>query len=430
MTSNKNKYISIAFFIILVISVSLFSNHLHIKNRISSNVYFKDINLGGKSYREAEEILNTLPFTFLGPEGEVISLPLNKMGIYLHNTQIIQTGFHLSTSRPWFKDLFTVRKEKVFVPFQYHMDEELLSQSVDFVIEHFSRQPENAYVKAGNDNQVKMVPERFGYQFNHGDIQRAIVENLAQLDSPFIINIPVDKKTPPPITVSTLEERGIRNLMTSFSTKFDPTLTTRVHNIKLAAATINNHFLAPGEVFSCNRTIGNPTSKKGYQAANVIVGGKLVPGIGGGLCQISSTLYNAALLANLEILERHSHQLTVPYIDPGRDATVSYPYKDLSFRNNKNYYILITAGVDKDELTIRLFGQPLDERVEIKTNKLDTYPPPPIQSNPDSQDKIIGYPGYLVEVWKTVYRGDRKVEEKKISVDKYAPFHMKQGPGH
>ncbi|MEN6462403.1 MAG: VanW family protein [Syntrophomonas sp.] len=430
MMSNKNKYISIAFFIIFFIIIFLLINHLYLKNRISSNVYFKDINLGGKSYSEAEEILNTLPLTFLGPEGEVISLPLNKMGINLNNTQIIQTGFHLSTFKPWFKDLFTVRKEKVFVPFQYQLDEELLSQNIDFLIEHFSRQPENAYVRVGNDNQVKMVPERFGYQFNHDDIQQAIVENLAQLDSPFIINIPVDKKTPPPITVSTLEDRGIRNLMISFSTKFDPTLTTRVHNIKLAAATINNYFLAPGEAFSYNRIIGNPTSKKGYQAANVIIGGELVPGIGGGLCQISSTLYNAALLANLEILERHSHQLTVPYIDPGRDATVSYPYKNLSFRNNKNHYILITAGVDKDELTIRLYGQPLDERVKIKTNRLETYPSPAIPSNPDNQDKIIGYPGYLVEVWKTVYRGGKIVQEKKISVDKYAPFHMKQGPGH
>lgn len=280
----------IALFIILVfISVILFLNHLYVKNRISSNVYFKDISLGGKSCQEAEEILNTLHFTFLGPEGDIIFIPLNKMGISLNNAQIIQTGYYLSPSKSLFHDHFPVREEKILVPFQYHLNRKLLSQSINSLIEHLSRDPKNAYVIVGNDNQADIVPERFGYQFDRDHIQQVIIENLAQLDSPLKINIPVAKKIPPPITISTLEDRGIKNLMICFSTKFDPTLTTRVHNIKLAAATINNYFLAPDEVFSCNSIIGNPTSKKGYQAANVIVGGELVPGIGGG--RLSSFLY-------------------------------------------------------------------------------------------------------------------------------------------
>ncbi|MDW7674434.1 MAG: VanW family protein [Bacillota bacterium] len=250
---------------------------------------------------------------------------------------------------------------------------------------------------------------------------------LGFISGVYFNNILIGGKETPKITVSSLTERHIEDLMISFSTNFDPTQSNRVHNIKLAARTLTNYLLPPGEVFSFNRVINDTTAEKGYKAAPIIVGGELVPGIGGGICQLSSTLYNAALLANLEILERHSHQLTVPYIEPGRDATISYPYKDLAFRNNKDHSVLITADVENDILLIKLFGQPLTERVEIKTKVLDIIMPPEkykleSELRPGEEKLIEGYPGFLVEVWKIVYRGEKKESEVKISVDRYAPY--------
>jgi len=426
MISVKNKSLLMILSLILgFIFTLLFLNYLYSTNRVGSGVYFKNIYLGGKSFKDVEEVLNTSHFTFVGPEGAEISIPLKDMGVNLDIKQIFDTGYQLSSARPSLQKYLT--KEKVFVPFQYQIDRELLSQSVDCLVKRFNKEPENAYLKLSNKNQVEIIPEKSGYRFNRNDIEQVIIENLAQSNSPLEIKIPFAKKIPPQITVSSLKEKGIKGLMISFTTKFDAALTNRVHNIKLAAATINNYLLAPGAIFSFNRIIGITTAEKGYKAANIIIGGELVPGIGGGLCQISSTLYNAALLTDLKILERHSHQLTVPYIDPGRDATVCYPYKDLSFSNSKDYYILITASVENDELTIRFFGQPLNKRVEIKTEVLETYPSP--QTLTSGEEEIKGYPGYLIEVWKIIYRGEKKEKEEKISVDKYAPFQIK-GSGH
>lgn len=413
------------FVILGSISIVILVDHLCSINRINSGVYLKDVHLGNNSLKQVEEKLHSAEFTFVGPDRQAISIPLREMGIELDCQQIFETGYQLSPSKGWFQSFLPLKKEKVFVPFRYHINRQLLSQSIDFVVGHFAREPQNAYFKVFDDKQVELMPEKFGYRFDHDDIEHAVLTNLAQLDTPLTIIVPFAEKTPPQVTASFLKEKGIRDLMISFSTGFDPTLTTRVHNIELAASKINNYLLEPGDVFSFNKTIGNPTAKKGYKLANVIVGNKLVPGIGGGICQISSTLYNAAVLADLEIVERYSHRLTVPYIDPGRDATVSYASKDLSFRNNKDHYILILAFVENEEFTIRLFGQPLDVRVEIKTNVLETYPPPKKSHSPKGV-VIEAYPGYLVEVWKTVYRGEKKEKEERISVDKYAPFEIEK----
>ncbi len=434
MAGKKSRRLNRYYILAGLISLLVIAGYLGGINRVSAGVFFKDIYLGGQTRQEVGATLHAARFTFIGPEGQAVSVPLKEMGIELDYEQIFQYGCQLSSGQPWFQKYFyflRIEREKVFVPFKYRIDEELLLQNIDLLVYKLSGKPENAYFKVDANGQAELIPERFGYSFNHDDIEQAIRENLAQAHSPLEIITPYAQKNAPRITISSLQEKGIEQLMTSFTTSFDATLETRVHNIRLASSRINNYLLEPGKVFSFNGLIGNATAGKGYKPANIIIGGQLVPGIGGGLCQISSTLYNAALLSNLEIVERHSHQLTVPYIEPGRDATVCYPYKDLSFRNNKDHHILITTEVVDDRLTIRFFGRPLNERVEITTRVLKTFPPPPgrkadSKSGQGTEDEMVGYPGYLVEVWKTVYRGDEKEAEVKLSVDRYSPFEMKK----
>ena len=237
------------------------------------------------------------------------------------------------------------------------------------------------------------------------------------------------------ITARLLRAQGITTLMSTFTTLFDLTKTNRVHNIELAASLINHYFLAPGAVLSLNDFYGETTAEKGYKEAPVIVGRELVPGFGGGLCQISSTFYNAALLAGLEIVERHNHDLTVPYIEPGRDATISYGARDLKVRNNTEHTIMIEAFVEGDALTFRVFGSPTGKKVEIETRKLAVYPPPEIIEidpalAPGEEEIDAGYPGYLVEVWLIV-SGEGRVESRtKISEDRYHPYPtiIRRGP--
>lgn len=140
-----------------------------------------------------------------------------------------------------------------------------------------------------------------------------------------------------------------------YTTYFDAAHLNRTENLRLAAKALDGKLLAPGERFSFNESVGERTVQAGYKEAMVIVGDAFVPGLGGGVCQVSSTLYNAVTLANLQIIERHPHSLPVDYVPPGHDATVSYPILDLKFRNNRKVPILIRSIVAENTLTFQLY---------------------------------------------------------------------------
>ncbi|MDI3298155.1 MAG: VanW family protein [Bacillota bacterium] len=130
----------------------------------------------------------------------------------------------------------------------------------------------------------------------------------------------------------------------------------RVHNIEVGAAAVDYFLVKPGEVFSFWRALGEPTRERGYLEAPVISGEAFVPGVGGGLCQLSSTLYNAVLDARLEVVERHGHSLAVDYVPPGRDATVAWDMLDFRFRNDSDGPILVRARIEGWQLHVWILG--------------------------------------------------------------------------
>lgn len=151
------------------------------------------------------------------------------------------------------------------------------------------------------------------------------------------------KITRPAITTDMLGEDAFPNVLASFSTRFDPSNKNRATNIDLAAKAINGTVLMPGERFSFNNVVGPTTASKGYLLAGAYSAGELVENYGGGICQVSSTVYNVVLYANLEIVERYNHSSVVSYLDPGRDATISYGSKDFKFLNSRKYAIKLNA---------------------------------------------------------------------------------------
>ncbi|HHW62028.1 MAG TPA: hypothetical protein GX404_09000 [Syntrophomonadaceae bacterium] len=128
----------------------------------------------------------------------------------------------------------------------------------------------------------------------------------------------------------------------------------RTKNIELSLKAIDGTVLPPGHVFSFNRVVGQRTAAKGYQYAPIFAGQQVVPGIGGGICQTSSTLYNAALIASLPILERHPHSMPVNYVPPGRDASISWGSADLKFKNNRPLPITIRATILQGYVVVTL----------------------------------------------------------------------------
>ncbi|MFY0542936.1 VanW family protein [Brevibacillus sp. H7] len=143
-----------------------------------------------------------------------------------------------------------------------------------------------------------------------------------------------------------------------YVTFFNPNNKNRSHNISLAAKAINNYVVMPGEIFSFNKVVGMRTKAKGYLQAPVIVKGELSEGIGGGICQVSSTLYNAVDHAGLHIVKRYSHSRHVPYVPPGRDATVSWYGPDFVFQNKYPYPVLIRARSQSGRMAVTIHSFP------------------------------------------------------------------------
>ena len=141
------------------------------------------------------------------------------------------------------------------------------------------------------------------------------------------------------------------DLLSTFSTKYAASNKNRTTNLILASNKINGTVLMPGEVFSYNKVVGKRTIAAGYKEAPIYVSGRVEDGLGGGICQITSTLYNAVVFANLEIVERSNHQFVPSYVGASRDATVVYGALDFKFKNNTDYTIIINVSDTETEVS-------------------------------------------------------------------------------
>ena len=171
----------------------------------------------------------------------------------------------------------------------------------------------------------------------------------------------------PKVTTNMLGRKAFPDLLAQFSTNYvnNPNRTT---NLKLAANKINGTVLLPGETFSYNKTVGERTIAAGYKDAAIYQNGQVVDGLGGGICQISTTLFNAVLFANLNIVELHNHQFVPSYVGAGRDATVVYGSKDFKFKNSRKYAIKIECSVSGGVAKFKIYGVKEDTEYDVKVN--------------------------------------------------------------
>ena len=152
------------------------------------------------------------------------------------------------------------------------------------------------------------------------------------------------------------------SLRAEFSTDYSKSTEERKSNIYTASKSLNNTFIDVGGEFSFNRVVGERTEKRGYKSAKIIVGGKFVDGVGGGVCQVSTTVYNAVLRAGLMIVEYHPHSLPVSYVQPSFDAMVNSGNADLKFINNTHNPIILQTIADGNSITVKIYGEPMKER--------------------------------------------------------------------
>ena len=162
------------------------------------------------------------------------------------------------------------------------------------------------------------------------------------------------------------------DLLGEFSTRYSVSDRDRTTNLRLAANKVNGTVLMPGETFSYNTVVGERTIAAGYKEAPIYVSGQVVDGLGGGICQISSTIYNAVVYANLDIVERSNHQFVPSYVTASRDATVVYGSLDFKFKNNRNYPIKILVTVSNGVADCKIYGLKQDNDYDVQISSYET----------------------------------------------------------
>lgn len=222
--------------------------------------------------------------------------------------------------------------------------------------------------------------------------------------------------TQPKLTTEQARAMGISDRISTYTTTFSPSAKQRVNNIHLLSDTLNNVLIPPGGVFSFNGTAGERTASKGYQEAPAIVNGKLVPQLGGGVCQVGTTIFNTVFFSGLPILERRNHSFFISHYPKGRDCTVSWGGPDFKFKNDTAGWILIRTAVSSSSLTVALYGTDPGYKVEYTTSAFTNIKPHPVK---ETKDPLLAVGARLIEdagvdgadctVVRTVYKGGQVV---------------------
>jgi len=263
--------------------------------------------------------------------------------------------------------------EGVRVPLYVKMDEARLENELKSIAAEVTVPPRDACIKINSDETVEVVPSRDGMAVDIEKVYRDIQEVFRNGATPEI-KLALIKAGPRKTTRDVLD-MGVDALLASYTTTFDAGDAGRSYNIGVAAGALDGMLIPPGDSFSFNEVVGPRSSDYGYKNAKVIINNEFVDGLGGGVCQVSSTLYNAVLLANLEILERSSHSLPVFYVPPGRDATVTFEGIDFRFRNSSPRYIYLKTLVKPGRITVKIYGNSNFRReVTIRTRVVETIP--------------------------------------------------------
>jgi vancomycin resistance protein YoaR len=241
---------------------------------------------------------------------------------------------------------------------------------------------------------IRVVPDEPGYLLDVPHSAGAVL-GAALVTEPTLRSAKlVVEKSEASRTTADAKAMQIRGLVASYQTIYggDP---NRIHNVQLVSHLVDGHTIAPGATFSFNQATGARTADKGFKEAPVIINGELQTGLGGGVCQVSTTVFNAAYEAGLPIVSRTNHALYISHYPQGRDATVNYPDVDLKFVNDTGHWLLLRTWVGSSSLTVALYGTPVHRRVVSEVSPLVVTGPVPTKNVPDP----------------ALYKGQKQVEE-------------------
>jgi vancomycin resistance protein YoaR len=382
--------------LILLSSFGLFAYQKMYENKIYPGIYLNNINFGGKTKEEVKEFFN-YKNSLIENTNFVLT---SDYGIATVSAKEINYGFDANLSS---EQAYTIGRSNNFLsninlilqaylqgihlPTTYTFNSEQFDKLVMPLSEKIKKEPVDALFQFQNNRVTTFKPSSSGQRLDMEELKNQINSkalSVTSSDKPqvVVITVPI-KLIEPKITTEKVNNLGIKELIGEGHSSFYHSIPGRIYNVNLAQSRINGVLVAPNEVFSFNKTLGDVSNLTGYKQAYVIQNGKTVLGDGGGVCQVSTTFFRALLNAGLPIIERHAHAYRVGYYEqdsaPGIDATIYVPSVDLKFKNDTGNYILVQSVIDLNNLSLSfyLYGTSDGRKVTMTKPVISNESPPP-----------------------------------------------------
>lgn len=405
---------------------------------IKTGVYAGEIDLSGKTVDEAksaisfyvEELGNT-EITLETVDGKTVTVTAGELGVTWANTELVEEAYAVGRSGnviERYKLLKDLELESLSFPIELDFDVEAINTVLIEDCERYNQEPVNVSMKRAEDGSFQVVDGHAGQML---DVEASIDSIYNFLTSQWN-----GEAATVALVIETVEPKGsaeelaeVQDLLGDFTTSYRTSNSSRSANVENGTALINGIVLYPGEEFSTYKEVAPFTQENGYHMAGSYLNGKVVDSIGGGICQVSTTLYNAVLEAELEITERHNHSMIVSYVDPSADAAIAESAgKDFKFVNNLDYPIYIEGITQNKKITINIYGKevrPEGRSVKYESEVLEVIHPTTDTIYADAAQPIgyivteSAHIGYKARLWKVVTENGVEVSREQVNSSNY-----------
>ncbi|WP_291633992.1 VanW family protein [Clostridium sp.] len=430
--------------ILVLVGTITFTSYAYVKVKhwdslILPTVKIEDEDLTGKSKEEAQKIIVDKYSSQvikkkidIVSDGKKYTLDYSKIDAKYKIDEAIEQAISYGRDMSMFQKYKAISNpalKQIKLTFEYN--DKIVEQMLEKIIKDTNKEPVNATITMVSNGEFSITKEVVGKKLEEdklkSDIKSKINGTLSADTISIVAPVSIVK---PKTTEATL--KTINTKISSYSTNFGSSASGRATNIDLSTKSIDGTLLMPGDVFSFNGVVGERTVARGYQTAGVIIGDKLEQGLGGGICQVSSTLYNAMLATEIVSVERIHHTISSGYIPKGQDATVDYGNLDYKFKNTYKYPIYIQGFISNRNLYFNIYSNStltkrtyeiVNEVVEVTQPKTETIQDP---TKYEGEQEIIkqGYKGFKVKVSRKTYEYGKLIDTTVINND---TFHVING---
>lgn len=406
-------------------------------NTIKTGIFAEGIELSGKTKAEARaaieayvEELQSVEITLQAADENEVVVTAGDLAVSWNNPELVDEAMELGRRGnviQRYKALKDLEQENKVFDIELQFDIQLINDILTNKCAKYDREAVNVSLKREN-GEFQVVEGQTGYVL---DIESSIdlVNNyLTQEWDGKSCEIPLEIVVDEP-EGSAEELAAVTDMLGSFTTSYTTSGSARSANVENGARLINGTTLYPGEEFSTYEAVAPFSQANGYYMAGSYMNGKVVDSLGGGICQVSTTLYNTVLLSELDVTERHNHSMIVAYVDPSADAAIAESSgKDFKFVNNTGYPIYIESYVKNKNITVNIYGKETrdaNRTVRYESQVLERIDPPGDLIYPDASQPIgyivteSAHIGYKAKLWKVVTENGVEVSREQVNSSSY-----------